>query len=175
MLYVVRHGQTDWNAVHKVQGMTDIPLNNAGIEQANKIREMLKDIKFSKVFSSPLKRAKATAEIISDSKCDVCIDQRLMERNMGNYEGKESKYIDKELIWNYEINSTIDNIEDVKSIIKRISSFLDEYKDLYSNENVLVITHNNIYPAIDAYFNGIPDNNQVLRRYLENCEVVKFY
>lgn len=64
MIYIVRHGQTDWNLEGRYQGRTDIDLNETGIKQAEKIRQELKSVKFDKVFSSPLKRAYKTAQII---------------------------------------------------------------------------------------------------------------
>ena len=56
-LFLVRHGQTDWNVSHKAQGQTDIPLNATGILQAEELREKLKDYQFDKCYVSPLKRA----------------------------------------------------------------------------------------------------------------------
>ena len=78
MIYLVRHGQTDWNLEGRYQGRIDIKLNSKGIEQAKEIKEKLKEIKFDKVFSSPLKRALETAQIITDN--DIEIDERLIER-----------------------------------------------------------------------------------------------
>ena len=54
MIYIVRHGQTDWNVVGRYQGRKDIELNQKGIEQARKIKEQLKDVDFDLIFSSPL-------------------------------------------------------------------------------------------------------------------------
>ena len=65
MIYIVRHGETDWNILKKLTGQTDIPLNLNGIKQAKEVREKLKNIKFDYVFSSPLKRAYETAKIIT--------------------------------------------------------------------------------------------------------------
>lgn len=86
MIYIVRHGQTDWNVEGKYQGRIDIELNVNGINQAKQISEKLKDIKFDKIFSSPLKRALQTAIIISGG--DIIIDDRLIERSNGELEGK---------------------------------------------------------------------------------------
>ena len=64
-LYVVRHGETDWNVEPmKFQGISDTPLNDNGREQANALAEQLKDIKFDAVYCSPLVRARETCEII---------------------------------------------------------------------------------------------------------------
>lgn len=174
MLYVVRHGQTDWNVEHKVQGLTDIPLNENGIAQACELKEKLKSIQFSKVFSSPLLRAKKTAEIICGKEEMVLTDNRLIERCMGDFEGKEPSKFDSKLIWNYAKNSNLGNVEQVTKLLDRVHNFLDEYKEIYVNEDVLVVTHGGIYPAIETYFNGIPEDSQILTRQLTNCEVVKF-
>lgn len=174
MLYVVRHGQTDWNVAHKVQGLTDIPLNENGIKQANELKEELKGIKFAKIFTSPLQRAKETAQIISNEDNNVRIDCRLIERCMGSYEGHDPKSFDSNLIWNYAINTDIDNIEQIVKLMDRVNKFLDEYKDLYSKNDVLIVTHGGVFPAINAYFNGIPEDNNLLKRRIKNCEVIKY-
>ena len=174
MLYVVRHGQTDWNLAGKIQGLTDIPLNKTGIAQADELKEKLKNIKFSKVFSSPLLRAKKTAEIICGKEENVQTDNRLIERCMGDYEGQSPSNLDSKLIWNYYENSSIGNVEQVTKLLERVYNFLDEYKETYKNEDILVVTHGGICPAIESYFKGIPENSQILTRRISNCEVIKF-
>ena len=74
-LYIVRHGKTDWNVLGKIQGCTDIPLNKIGEKQAKLIKEKIKD-KVDVCFTSPLKRAISTAEILTDVK--PIIDERLI-------------------------------------------------------------------------------------------------
>ena len=64
MLYIMRHGRTDWNDMHKLQGRTDIPLNSCGREMAEKAAEEYKDVPLDICFCSPLIRAKETAEIV---------------------------------------------------------------------------------------------------------------
>ena len=91
MIYIVRHGQTDWNKLGKIQGHTDIELNDLGEKQALSIKEKLKDVKFDKVFSSPLKRAFKTAQIIYDG--EIVSDNRLKERYNGELEGKTKSEI----------------------------------------------------------------------------------
>ena len=57
-LYVIRHGQTDWNLIGKIQGQTDIKLNQTGITQAEKVRDEIEKYDFCLIICSPLKRAK---------------------------------------------------------------------------------------------------------------------
>lgn len=174
MLYVVRHGQTDWNIAGKIQGKTDIPLNENGLDQANVVKEMLKDVKFTNVYSSPLLRAKNTAEIICDSKISVLTDERISERCMGDYEGMDPHSMNLERFWDYSKNVNVENVEPVKDLINRVYDFLEEKKESYENGDVLIVTHGGVYPAILAYFEGIPDDNKMLRKRIKNCEVIKF-
>lgn len=87
-LYILRHGETDWNKALKMQGQSDIPLNDYGRELAVKTGEGLKDVDFDYVFSSPLIRAVETAEIVLAGK-NVSIekDDRIKEISFGVYEG----------------------------------------------------------------------------------------
>lgn len=63
-IYLVRHGQTDWNKAHKIQGRHNISLNDCGREMAEKASEKLRDVVFDGAFCSPLIRAQETAQII---------------------------------------------------------------------------------------------------------------
>ena len=64
MLYIMRHGKTEWNELHKLQGRTDIPLNEEGRKMAEQAREKYKDVSFDICYCSPLIRARETAEIV---------------------------------------------------------------------------------------------------------------
>ena len=64
-IYVMRHGQTDWNLAGKAQGRTDIELNDTGIEQAKQTKKQIDNYKIDLIICSPLKRARKTAEIIN--------------------------------------------------------------------------------------------------------------
>ena len=94
-LYIIRHGQTDWNRARRLQGRTDIPLNEWGRRVAELTREGLKDVAFDMAFTSPLIRAKETAEIIlGDRNVPIIEDERIIEVNFGAYEG-ESFQLDR--------------------------------------------------------------------------------
>lgn len=93
-LYVVRHGQTEWNIMKKMQGSVDIPLNEKGIEQAYITKKNLENISIDIIFCSPLKRAMQTAEVINqDRNLEIIYDERLRERNYGEFEGGASKLL----------------------------------------------------------------------------------
>ncbi len=89
IIYLMRHGETDWNKCGRLQGQSDIPLNQCGINLAVRTAESLKDIRFEAAFSSPLKRALVTARtVIGDRNVTVWTDDRLKEIHFGTYEGK---------------------------------------------------------------------------------------
>lgn len=91
ILYIVRHGETEWNRIHRVQGRTDIPLNDYGRHLARETAEGMKDIHLDLCYTSPLSRAKETAQIIlGDRDIPVCEDRRIQEISFGAYEGVRS-------------------------------------------------------------------------------------
>lgn len=87
-LYVIRHGETAWNAEGKLQGRTNIPLNEKGRELARITAEGLSDVGFTRIYTSPLERAKETALIIKgDRDIPVIEEERIQEISFGIYEG----------------------------------------------------------------------------------------
>lgn len=88
LFYVLRHGQTDWNLQARLQGSTDIPLNDTGREQARKAADILAGEGLTKIVASPLSRALETARIVAERLgLEPEIDDRLIERNFGRFEG----------------------------------------------------------------------------------------
>ena len=87
----MRHGKTDWNEKHKLQGRTDIPLNEEGINMARMAAEKYKDVHFDICYCSPLTRARETAEIVLNKRnIPIVFDDRLKEMSFGIYEGVEN-------------------------------------------------------------------------------------
>ena len=181
-IYVVRHGQTDWNVAGKCQGRTDIELNNTGIEQAKNTKGQLKNHNIDLIICSPLKRAIKTAEIINEeTKCNIIIDERLIERGCGEVEGTTKEewpgIVDNEdidIINNYYLNWNEKDIEPIQTICKRVWNLLDEIQEKYKDENVLLVTHGGNCRAINAYFNGIGENGHVQSAHIKNCEIREF-
>src|ERR1700709_348277 len=97
-LYLVRHGETDWNAQRRIQGTTDIPLNAIGREQAATTGRLLRRREWDGIFASPLSRAMQTATIIADEigLPGVTTIAALVERNYGAAEGLNYEQIEAE-------------------------------------------------------------------------------
>ena len=103
----VRHGQTDWNRAGRMQGILDIPLNEKGLEQARETARLLKDEQFDAVYLSPLLRTRQTAQIICEGRRVPMIEERrLIERDMGEFEGKSWDEFDSGLFWDYIANTS---------------------------------------------------------------------
>ena len=87
-IWIVRHGQTDWNVEGRYQGQADRPLNAVGLAQAQQAAEQLRGRDFAAIYSSDLQRARVTAEIIAGQLgLPVQVDRRLREVNQGEWEG----------------------------------------------------------------------------------------
>lgn len=149
MIYLVRHGQTDWNIAKKTQGHTDIPLNAFGKKEAERVSERFSSIPISKIISSDLIRAKETAEIINmRTKCPLIVDKRLREINYGILEGVERNKLPSNIwdIFNNEPNKL--NAEPMTSVYSRIKSFFDELEE---QKNILIVTHGGALRMIMHY------------------------
>jgi probable phosphoglycerate mutase len=160
-LYIVRHGETDWNKSRRIQGQVDIPLNEFGESLARKTAVGLKDIPFAACYSSPLGRAKHTAELILAGRdVEIIEDSRIIEMAFGIYEGKclseENDEVPQEFHDSFhhpELYQPPEGAESFEDVLKRTGEFLEDicrkYKD--SQENILVTTHGVALAGMLAY------------------------
>ncbi len=141
---LVRHGLTDWNAAGRIQGQSDIPLNEEGRRQARLLAARLLDgqeYDWDYVITSGLMRAEETGKIIAD-KLDIPLldpDARIKERAFGQVEGLTA--LERETKWGKEWNLLELGQEKEEDIRTRALAFLGELGDKYGDSNVLVVTH----------------------------------
>lgn len=172
-LYVIRHGQTDWNIQSILQGSSDIPINNVGISQANQLSKLLEDINFDYVFCSPLSRTIQTAKIATNNKeVPFILDNSLKERYYGELEGTHPDNIYK--FWNYFDNTDEFGVEPIQNFIKRIFTFMDNLKNNYSAENVLISTHSGVMVGIDCYINGFKKDYDLINYKFDTGTYTKY-
>lgn len=166
-IYLIRHGETDYNKKRWLQGRCDIELNDYGRELARLTAEGLKDVSFDIVYTSPLKRAKETAEIIIGSRSVTWIEEpRIQEISFGKYEGlccgKTGFNIPDKTFLNFFHDTVHYQVppkgESFEAVIKRTGSFLEELigKKEYSGKTILVSTHGCALKAILANVNHTP-------------------
>lgn len=177
-LYLVRHGQTDWNIKKQSQGVADIELNSTGVAQAKELAEKIqrRGLKFDFVYSSPLRRAKKTAEIITGGRTDLIYDDRLVERDYGDLEGK---IVDWDNLGADDLsvrqNTDIYGIEPIRSVLARSKSFLDDLKMKHGpNDTVLVVAHGTLLKAMHYNLVGYNEDTDLRGFHMGNCELVEY-
>ena len=172
-IYVTRHGQTDYNKKRMMQGRSDIPLNEVGIQQATERRRRLGDIRFDAVYSSPLVRAVKTAEIIGNvDRSEIILDDRIIEANFGPYElmNYYGTGIPMMAYWSFpELFKAPAGVETIREMKERTASFLRELEKK-DYDNVLVACHGGIIRPIRGYLED-RDNGIVWRPRPRNCEI----
>jgi alpha-ribazole phosphatase len=148
-LLLIRHGETDWNNERRIQGHTDTPLNERGIEQAEKLAvRLFSEGKIDALYSSPLARARLTGEIIAKrSGLSLTLDDRLMEKHLGDLEGMsfeeiEIKYPEVARHWRESREHfLLPGEESAQELQVRVKSFLNEISSRHSGARVAVVTH----------------------------------
>ena len=178
-IYVVRHGQTDYNVKKVFQGHIDIPLNETGKKQAQETASKFRNIDVDMILVSPLQRALQTAKPISKiTEVPITIEDRIIERSFGNMEGHQNREDwNIKMMLDYEKNYDIENIEPIQSLFKRVYDFLDEITEKYKDKKVVLVTHGAVSQPIECYFNGMPevvDFEHLEKLTLKNCEVRKY-
>jgi len=148
-LFLIRHGETDWNTERRIQGHTDTLLNARGIEQAEKLAARLAaEEKIDALYTSPQQRARVTAEIIAQKTGLVArVDARLMEKHLGVYEGKSLTEIeqgDPEVarLWREsKEHFQLPGEETLVILQKRVREFLDEITPQHNGARVALVSH----------------------------------
>lgn len=179
-IYLVRHGETAWNADgNRYCGRTDLSLTKKGITQAEALHAQLKNISLDAVYSSPLQRATQTAKIAAGSK-EVMVDDRLIEINFGNWEGKTKEEFIKEdpLLWeNWQLDPEKTRAggmgETASEVIDREKSFYDELLEKYQAGNILVVGHNGLNRLYLSWKLGMPLKNY-RKFFLNNAAITWF-
>lgn len=174
MLYVLRHGKTDLNGAHALQGRSDLPLNEEGTQQAREVARRLleRGIVFSHVFSSPLQRAVQTARIVA-SGVDVVCDDRLLEMDYGPYEGYDLRNLTPELaefFRDFVHNPAPAGMEQLSSVVERTGAFVEDVRALAAEANVLVSTHAIAMKGVLEYLTP-ESHGSYWSTYVGNCAI----
>lgn len=170
-IYLVRHGETDSNKNHILQGQSqNLQLNENGIRQATNLKNKLKDISFNVCFTSPLIRAWSTAMILVGDRVEIKEDKRLIERSLGDFEGKNHSSFDYHKYWNYNLNSSDENVEPIQDIFKRCQSFLEDLKKNYKDQDtILIVGHGSTIRCLHHILNNSDLTKNLLDFRIENC------
>lgn len=165
-LYMIRHGETQWNVSRRFQGRSDIPLNDEGRRLARITAEALAEVPFARIYTSPLKRARETAELIKGERdIPVILDERIIEIGFGVYEGlccgKDNYNIPDPEFMNFfdkpEAYKPPEGAESIEELKARTADFLQEIvhnKDM-ENDTILVSTHGAALRGLLSSINNI--------------------
>jgi 2,3-bisphosphoglycerate-dependent phosphoglycerate mutase len=158
-IYIVRHGQTDWNKEGRIQGGTDNPLNATGREQAATLARTLAEVKIDTVYTSAHQRARQTAEVFQGSAPIVAIDE-LKERFFGKFEGANDKDTAIVADWNkrrFTWTDDMDGGETLESQSRRAETGLKKIRDKHRDGGTIVIVgHGGINPLLVSHLIGVP-------------------
>ncbi|MGN7787799.1 histidine phosphatase family protein [Niabella sp. 22666] len=178
-VYLLRHGQTAWNADNnRYCGRTDIPLTEKGLAQANTVRRQLEGIQLDGVYTSPLQRARTTAQIASG--LEPVADERLIEVDFGQWEYKtrEEFVAENPLSWeNWNADPTHIKAgvtgETGGEIVQRVDAFFKEMYQRHAGQAILVAAHNGVNRLYMAYKLGMPLRNY--RQIVQHNSVITYF
>lgn len=169
-LVLVRHGQSEWNALGKWTGQVDVPLTEKGREEARKAARHLHDISLHGAYTSELSRAKQTLDEIKQalkySGLSTENHQALNERDYGDYTGKNKWEVAKEMgeeefiklrrSWDYPVP----NGESLKDVHARVLPYYEKRieKDLKDGNNIIIAAHGNSLRALMKHLENVSDN-----------------
>lgn len=176
-IYVIRHGKTDWNEESKIQGQTNIKLNEIGIKQASEVRKEIEQKNIDLIICSPLDRTKQTAQIINKNmNIPIQYNEKFMERNFGVLEGKKTEEIENlNEYFEYNVNKEVEDGENIQRFFNRVFEGMKEIEKEYKEKNVLLVTHGGVARAIDYYFNGkLKEKSDLEKAILKTCELREY-
>lgn len=180
MLYMMRHGTTEWNALRKLQGQVDIPLNEDGERAAAEAREKNKGLRFDICYASPLVRARRTAEIfLEGTDTPIVTDDRLKEMCFGSFEGvtgygKDPSCPINDLFANPTAYVQQGGAESFEELYARTGEFLEDkvYPALKEGKDVLIVGHGAMGCSLISHIKETP-LEKFWDNLLKNCEVKK--
>jgi probable phosphoglycerate mutase len=175
-IIVWRHGRTEWNLAGRVQGQTDVPLDEVGREQARSAAARLASLRPTRIVTSDLSRARDTADELGRlAGVEVVVDDRLRERSFGVREGLTvteawEQFPDHMALWAAGDESGIPGSESSSAAGERFTSALNEYlESLGPDETLVVVAHGGVTRAGTLSFLGFPRTSWESFSGLSNC------
>lgn len=162
-IYITRHGETEYNLKRLMQGTIDTKLSSRGLEQAACLRDRLAEIPFDRVLSSPLQRARVTAETILENRSEsIEFFDELKEMDFGFMQGKDYEFLGREHPELYEQYSnapaefTIPEGDSFREFQTRVLSILEEVEKMDDSESMLIVCHGITKLVLVNELKGIP-------------------
>jgi probable phosphoglycerate mutase len=180
VLYVTRHGETDYNVLGRYCGSTDAALNDAGVKQAHDLARRVKGMKFDAVASSPMLRARQTANIVGASlNMPYAVYAQFAERNVGVYEGLTRDEAKERYphMWSRQCTAKPDDAPDggetLRQACGRIDGGIARLRADFAGMSILLICHGFTSRAVNRYCRGL-SFEEMAGFTLGNCEIVSY-
>ena len=159
LLYLVRHGETDWNRARRIQGSTDIPLNDTGRAQAAATGRLLSRRSWDAIYSSPLSRAFETATIIAEEVGLAAPEpvDALVERNYGAAEG----LADRELKERFPGNTEVPGRESREEVAERVIPALIDLAERHPDQALVVVGHGGVIRSVLAVIDPLGTHGMI--------------
>ncbi len=162
MIYLIRHGETDWNVLGRFQGQADPPLNSTGIAQSEELAASLRGEKIDVIYTSPLKRALQTAEILSQRlSVELIIDPRLMEIHQGDWQTRlrpEIEAVYAELFAEWETNPwdvSPPGGESLAEVQARVKEAMGDILENHPRKHIAIVSHRIPIALIKVQYQGL--------------------
>ncbi len=177
-LIIVRHGESEWNRIHRYQGQLDAPLSELGLRQAEALATRLKAEPIDYIYSSPLQRAARTAEAIAayHPRAPLAYSDALLEINHGEWQGKyahevEALYGPGLREWReHPTRSQMPGGESFSNVLKRTLDFREELCRRHSDQSVLISTHDVVVKILVADALGM-NMDRINRIWVTNASI----
>lgn len=169
-IYLIRHGETEWNASMRLQGQLDVPLNERGLQQAARVGQRMADWRLDIIYSSDLQRAFVTAEHIARHHgLEVLTHLGLRERGYGSLEGKTREEIEAITQGPFRIDNDVADVEPVASFQERVVRALHEIAQQHLGRNIAIVAHGGTIRAMVA---GVQNRSMAEKRlYIRNTSI----
>ena len=166
---LVRHAQTEENYLRVIQGRDNNLLNDSGRRQVLRLKIKLKDKKYDMCFVSPLTRCMETALVSVGDRVRMLPDDRLIEREVGEFEGRPDVEYNAYKYWDYDFG-----VEPVHDLFDRCNEFLEYIKKEYPDKDIIVFTHSAPYRALRHLLLEHELKGKMLDGRIDNCQVEEF-
>ena len=168
---LVRHAEVMFEDRDKINGLKNVKLSKKGVLDCLRLKDELKDKHYDICFMSPLARCVETAIIIVGDRVLTKVDDRLIERDMGNYTGKEYSLYNSSKYWDYKENCSLEGVEPIKDMFKRCEEFLNDLKRDYKDQDIIIVSHEAIIRVLYCIINNISLDSDLKLEKIPNCYI----
>jgi len=172
-IFSARHGETEWNRQDKICGRTDIPLNENGVAQAERLAQFMSDKGVEIIIVSPMLRAQQTAGYVAKVYgIEIITDERLIEQDYGIFEGQD-RFDEAFLANKRNFAYRYPGGESMMQVARRVYDVLEDIQRKYAGKTVLIVSHGGVCRVINTYFHDMT-NDEYFNFCQPNAEAIEY-